>query len=702
LILASPANADICGRALALRVNQQGLAFVAEQVKSLIPTRIDLPDLSAVVVDWPGTDDDATVNVKALGIELAVNDLQLYINGSTLNVSINVDVRTSGPVEILNPYGSFGSAQCSADINLNDLHLMLGATIDTVGDQIRVSVTSLVLTLNNQDTKIALEGCALGSILTAVVDLLRNHFMGSVNAKLEQLATTHVPQLVASKLDESVGYAGETESVGYLVQLEELQSDQTGLEAVVGADVYFKSSTSSSPCAANLPQSEPPPCYGSKPQLEPDYQAMFAAGVSQDLLNRLLHSIWRSGRLCLDSRTLDKPELSAQLAALPAALAQPAGTEVAFQLHVHTAPKLNITRNGGATLLLSDVRFDLQLLPPDAKAGAISLEATLSVSVLPTIDPQSNTITVILQEAGIKKLKLIGENGPTLDPARLERYLTKIVLPVLQRKLDTAQLSPAVIGFKEYWVYIKRIALGDGSLAAYLDVLDGKRVQTDSTPPSTSLVRNPGALVGPELLQVFVSGVDDQTPAPLLRYRYQIDGGPWSDPSHASRIDLVTSAGTHTLAVAAIDLAGNVDPNPMVLNFTVDDVPPALEILERPDSLSAGGDLVVRFAGSDDRTAPGELRYTAQLLAVPEGGGYPEVVAAADVAPGADRVAFKDVGDGTYKIRVTVSDRAGNVSSKDVSFVVHNRGCSTATGPLSPLTVLLVLVFLAIVRRCRN
>ena len=92
--LPSSARAQVCGNAVALRVNQGGLDFVAQQVGEVIPSQIAIPDVDKVVVDWPLTDKDARVQIHGLAANLKLHTLRLYIRGSAIHVSVRADVQS--------------------------------------------------------------------------------------------------------------------------------------------------------------------------------------------------------------------------------------------------------------------------------------------------------------------------------------------------------------------------------------------------------------------------------------------------------------------------------------------------------------------------------------------------------------------------------------------------------------------------------
>ncbi len=306
----------------------------------------------------------------------------------------------------------------------------------------------------------------------------------------------------------------------------------------------------------------------------------------------------------------------------------------------------------------------------------------------------------------VDRLQIVGVKGLELglDPARLQRFIAEVALPVLQNRLQGLQLSPAVISAMNLvFVELKQIQTGDGFLAAYLDAHTLLGAAKDTKAPETQIVKAPGPTVGPQVVQIQVAGSDDQTPPGLLRYKARVDGGAWSEPTFSRRVDVVTYGGAHTIEIAALDLQGNLDPTPARLQLAVDESSPELTITSRPESIIAESEIAIAFTGSDDLTPAAQLSFGAELYRMPAQGGAPELVQSRLFEAGISRVSFDRLEDGVYKARVIAKDSAGNVTSKDIGFTVYREGgCAVAgRGGDSALALLLLGLLIAIRRRAR-
>jgi hypothetical protein len=406
--------------------------------------------------------------------------------------------------------------------------------------------------------------------------------------------------------------------------------------------------------------------------------------------------------LCIDSNSPKlQPLLSENLGNVASGLGLPANTKLEFALRLLEAPFVRLTAASGMELFLRNFHLRLTMIPPGGPLNQAFISADLGVSVKPWVDPATNSISMDLGQVTVARLEIQGKDGQPanlqLDPARLQRFIEHVALPVLRERLSASPVSPSVFNVKTFQVELKQMMVNEGSLAAYVDAYQ-LEATGDPTPPETLLVKSPGQEVGPQVVRITVRGNDARTPAALLRFSARIDGGPWSEPKYGGRIDVTTHGGTHVVEIAAMDHDGNIDPSPLNLRFTVDAMVPLLTIHSRPDSLISGSSASVSFSGSDDRTVEGQLRFTAELFRVPDGGGNPEVVATKEVPPGENTVTFDGLADGIHRIRITVEDGVGNVTSQDVGFVVDNSsGCSAAPGrPRPPASPGLLLILLGV------
>ena len=703
--ISGSARAQICDGALAVRINQSGLDFVVKQVQPLIPSSVAIPAVDKVVLDWPMTKDDLRVVTQAMTAKIDLHDLKLKMVTGSLRLLGRADVTTGGPVVVHNPYASFGTANCTADVKIKDLQLDVGLQFSNHGGRIRVTVSKAYVDMD-QKSVLAVKGCTLGNVLTNVTNFLRKYLMGVIQSKIESIAQDKIPALIASKLGDSMQITREFAGYSITGRLDSLGTDYYGITAKLGAGVHL-TQQSIPPCLSGSSYLTPPKsCVGPHAAVSAKADAMFGAGISESVLNQAIYSVWRSGKLCIDSESLKLDSLSAGLDKVGTLLGQPKGTRIAFSVRLKTPPKLKLTQTSGLQLFIKDFVLKLSLTPPGGPVNGAEVHADLAVGVKPWIDPATNSITLDVKHVSIPRLQVQNKDGTPssfkLDPARLHRFIDSVALPMVRQKLSSTQLSPSVVNAKVVLLEMKLFEVRAGYMAAYLN---GYKLvaSDDKQAPQTELLKKPGELVGPQVIRVQVKGSDNRTPATLLQFSARVDNGKWSEPTYGGLVDVVTHGGVHIVEIAAVDHDGNIDPTPLRLRFVVDDKVPQLMITSRPDSLVDSDLVEVTYAGRDDRTPPSGLTFSAELYRVPDGGGMPELVSTQPAQRAVTVARFGELTDGLYKLRVIVQDEAGNVSSSDVGFVVETAGgCSLGgarPGGQAALLLLSLLLCVALRRR---
>ena len=709
LAVTAHAGPPVCDGGMQVRVNQGGLSFVIDQVKPLLPSSLDIPPTH--VDDWPVS--NTKIDVAGGPVSITLHQLLAQMDSGALRIQGKADVVGGSGVDVDYKYVP-GVSNCQADVQLRNLSLDVAVELGSQAGRLQAKVTLVNISFDNDNTVVSLKGCALGTVLTGVVSFVRKYFMDTAMSLVEKIAKEKIGALAADKLGETIEITKEVKGFVFTGRLDELRTDDAGVSVALGVGVGL-AQPATPPCLAGANLTPPAACVGVPVQLSSQVDAMFGAGLSEAMLNQALHAVWSGGMLCLSSADPKLATMAQGLGKLSSALGQPQGTQLGFALRMLDPPRVRMSLQQGLELRLSKVMLKLTLTPPTGPAGEVIVNASLTVGGIPWINPSGNVLSLDLRTVNVGQLELTGKDGQPapiqLDPARLQRFIATVAMPVLRERLGEMPLSASVINLQSVLadlngfqgklglVELKSVQVKDGYLAAYIDghILEPS---SDTSPPETQLVESPGAAVGPQVLRLTVSGQDNRTPSSLLQYRARVDGGQWTEARYGGRIDVTVNGGTHVVEVAAVDHDGNEDPTPLQLPVTVDDVMPQLVITSRPDSLVEDDTVEVEFAGRDDRTAPEQLKYTAELYRVPDGGGMPELVQSVDVPAVERAVTMADLPDGVYKIRVIVADGVGNVTSQDVGFVVATEGgCSVSGSPQAMLPTLLVLLALAVFRR---
>ncbi|MBT8494168.1 MAG: hypothetical protein KJO07_14020, partial [Deltaproteobacteria bacterium] len=291
-----------------------------------------------------------------------------------------------------------------------------------------------------------------------------------------------------------------------------------------------------------------------------------------------------------------------------------------------------------------------------------------------------------------------GEELLDADPARMEQLVADVVLPLLADSLESVPLAPALAPIEGLYVWIKDVGASGGWLRASFDLYSAD--PDDDIAPETELEDR--SVVRAGLVSLKVTGYDNSTPEPLLRYRASLDGEPLKEaPYFAEQIRFNVEDGEHVLEVAAVDLNGNADPRPARVQLVVDGTPPLLDVLSAPGTfLPRGGAVSASWTSSDEREG---VRSKWQIFALANNGLTGEVVAEG-AAGSAGEMHVDDLNKNKlYVLRITAEDRAGNLTSEEFGFAFEQAGCRIADGGASDSApLLLALALLAAGRRRRR
>lgn len=682
-----------------IRVGPRGFALLVEELSSLVPERFDFPKTSTVVADWPLTDRDARIELGPVPQAIALHGVDVVmLEGGIVRLRALVDVAVEGPATLYNALAGLGSERCEIRLRLSQVRAEADFQLRDAGGQIRAELVRVDATSRESQRTVSISGCTVGDLYTRLSETLGIQSDVGTKAWLETFARERVPPLIEGALaGQSIRGQVGTGPLSYTVQLSQAQSDASGL--VLRADVAVdpRSQGFASCLAVSAPPLAPSCEKPAAPPAATD--AMYGASFSAGLVNRALHATWRAGLLCIDSNRLDLPEIAASVEKLAASLGLPAGSRVVFRISPKFPPYVSFTQRDGARLHFDELDLELQLAISDGRSGSLRLLASFSVAASPRVDPATNSLGLDLEAVGVEKISLghvdQAQAAIQLDPARLQHFISDVVVPLLRRQLEQSQLSPSVVQAGAYYAVLQHIFVADDYVSLQVDAIKPPDAP-DALPPDTRLIDGPTGLVGPRLLPLKVAGVDNVTPPALLRFQASVDGGPWSAPRFGGLVEVVTHGGRHQIAVAAVDLRGNVDPTPFALAVEVDDISPEVQITRRPEELIDSQTIDVGFAARDDRSAPAALSFSAELLRISDDGGTLEVVERQELPAGTSSARLRARGNGLFRVRITASDQAGNVGSAEVGVVVEGGGChvvttSRSSAPIWP--ILLVVSF---------
>jgi hypothetical protein len=206
---------------------------------------------------------------------------------------------------------------------------------------------------------------------------------------------------------------------------------------------------------------------------------------------------------------------------------------------------------------------------------------------------------------------------------------------------------------------------------------------TDTTPPETTITTGMPEFTASSDVTIGYAGTDDVSPEGSLEFSYSVDIGTWSEWTTFTSASITGLAdGPHIFEVKARDEAGNEDPAPASVSFTVDTTPPELTLNQPNPSIlwPPNGQMVpVVFSGSAVDTGSGldTLTYTmvdeygefgsAGAITTEPTGGFSFTLSLE-----ADRKNDESK-DRIYTLTVTAVDMVGNTTEKTVTVRVPHK-----------------------------
>lgn len=139
----------------------------------------------------------------------------------------------------------------------------------------------------------------------------------------------------------------------------------------------------------------------------------------------------------------------------------------------------------------------------------------------------------------------------------------------------------------------------------------------DTTPPVTTINSGPPATTV-STAAVFTFVANESAPSGLPTFECALNGEPFDECTSPHTVNGL-EVGDYTLAVRAIDLAGNINLTPVTYSWTVtlDTTAPETTITAGPSGLNSNVDVVFEFTGSDDGTPVVDLQFECALDGAP-------------------------------------------------------------------------------------
>ena len=458
-----PSGTDITN-GMAVHITPQGVGFLQDQVKYIVPTSVAVPnqggDVFSCLFDtntWSLTNGVVHLQVGKVIITPIEGALQLHIE---ISVSADAHVSTSGCLVNL-----------GCDISIPPSPVTADTTIDLAMQNVQGQPhPQVVATVPAFATQLNLAGvdfnCGLGGDILSLIESL---FNGSVQSAINNAINNQVAPMLQPAIQNafnSLALSGSTSLSGV-----ELDYDfyPTGLAihpGTIGIVMGGHFSTPNpaaciDPARGSVVMGGDLPNYGATSPSGAQYHA--AVSLADDLLNQLVFSAWRGGLLCRNIDSAGGQPLTTDMLTLIGGqitkVVTPGGPMV-VQLLAEDPPLITLGGPNGATaeISVSNLHVDLMADVNERLARILRLtlgaNATLTVAmnadhqivVTPNFDPSAIQGTVdydeLAPDAAQTVINLLPTLVTTLVP-NLANAIPPIDLPALDGvTIDSAEIVP--------------------------------------------------------------------------------------------------------------------------------------------------------------------------------------------------------------------------------------------------------------------
>ncbi|MBI2897449.1 MAG: hypothetical protein HYY06_28075 [Deltaproteobacteria bacterium] len=550
VLLSLPAVARADGSA-ALRVTDQGLAWLADEVVSQVPPETEIDDVEYGLADcWPS---DSRFELSQGQLALDDVDLSFPLGQAELGMELQADVRASGTA-LLDAIGCLPlSVSCDVAI-VADAVRMSGSLVARPG---ALALGGVEIEVDPASLELELTSCTgdIEEVLESVYEQLEPAILDLLRSRLE----TWIDQEVRPRIDQALAA-----TLAIPIDMANVDATVRMGTAMVGADaVELVAWVGLAPreLSACVPQTAPELEADGGVELTDWDPSPFALGVSERVLDEGMLATWQSGLMCFEPHDLSAFD------GLIEGLPEGVDFQVAFTLE--QPPDVELTPDG-VDVTVDGVSAAVHYQSAGGAGDAV-IEGSAAARASLEIDPATNGIRFRITDPVVGEMDLAsGELPPGAD---LGPFIDEIVFPMLLDFVGDLRVLDAVIPVSDYWVIGNAIDYHEGSASLAFELF--AEPETDEIGPDTFVREAPRAFVAPgEGVRIVVGGSDDLVPERLLRYQIrEEDGGDYSEPTFSPTFTIRKyDTGAFAYEVRAIDLAGNVDPDPAKITIEVEEV----------------------------------------------------------------------------------------------------------------------------------
>ncbi len=670
----------------AFNLTPEGLAKLEPLIVERLPQSYPVPAFERHLFSCP-IGDDIVAHVPEVEVRIGWRDFSYAVLDDALGVDAVIDLDLETPLRIDEAYACFGTAEC--DVSARALAVGVSARVAGASlpdGRIELTEVEVGLDLRAEDFELDSEGCAVGDAAEWLFEAFEDWALERLTESLEEALEERLASALGEVLSDTLSL--ETELLGFSVVGTLTSVD---LEADTGVALEGVAEVAWSGEAVRL--AEPPP------QMEPFDRPFPPGGVDGDfhvaasdsLITTALYEAWRGGLLTsLVSGRLPPLELPSGGVVALLGLPEETRVESAVRLESPLVATFGRSERGQAQIEVEGLRVDLEVVTPE-ESKTVSLVVDGAFRAGLGIDLELGGLVLELKDLDIRELRIESEADTiTADRARLRDLVQTLVVPLLEERLGQVPVAPALNAVLGSYAYVRDLDSSGGWLRAGVDLV--RPDPSDGEAPETEIATG-RTLFPAGRVRVDVTGSDDRTPAPLLRYQAWLDGEALSEePRGVSALRVDLADGEHTLEVSAVDLNGNVDRSPASVRLVADGQPPELIVADAPGAFETGGSIGASWSAHDEFGAT-EVRWEVRLIGERE----TSVVASAEFeAAETGSLAVDDLGaDLLYELEVVARDEAGNETSQTFGFAMDpgaSGGCSAGGVPGLLASMVLLLV----------
>ena len=683
---------------LGARVTPRGLDTLTSIALDRIPPVYSIERMDPVLFDCPGA--DIVAHIPPTDVSLTFRDLGVVTEDGRIILSTTLDIAAANTIQLDNPNACFGTALCDVSANIDRLGVVVELAASTGPDGgVEFHGATVDIALRSEDLVIDSVGCAIGDVATWLFDAVEAWALDLLTPRLEAAIGSALSAALTDLFSETVGLTIERE--GFTIEGWLDSVDLTRLHGITlggGADITW----------TGVGVYEDPAPATSAPEgaaLPGDFPGDFQLAVSDRLVTDSLYEAWRGG---LMRRLLADQSQSIELAGdgLASMIGLEGGTrlDISFDIERPIVATFGRVAADVAELTMEQLHVTIVATPPSGPVSTIEIYASGSAQAALTMNAELGGMIMDVRDMNLTSIRIESTNEALeLSGARLSALISGAVVPMLGQRLTGLPVAPGLTPVAGTFIYVRAVESEGGWQRVGADLYVAN--PDDVMPPDTML-SDPADLLAAGTAAFAVTGTDDSTPAPLLRYRAWLDGTPLNEgaASSLSTVRFDVTGGSHTLEVAAIDLNDNQDPTPVAHVFEVDGNPPLLTVTRSPPPIVTEPTVDATWIASDAE-GPIESRWVLREVG---DDGMATVVLEAPFGPddGALSIATDTLrGNTLYELEVIVRDRAGNLASASFGFAREGGGLGCAISPHrrgAPLMLVLLALAGAVLRRRRR